>query len=63
MSSQCRKGDTPNGLGVRSGEPLPAGRLLSGTAPADRLALLDHTVQLAEGDGVGILAGEHAIVG
>jgi hypothetical protein len=44
VPSQCRKGDTPNGLGARSGEPLPAGRLLSGTASVDRFALLDHAV-------------------
>jgi hypothetical protein len=52
MPSQCRKGDTPNGLGVRSGKPLPAGRLLSGTEPADRFAFLDHAVLLAENYGV-----------
>jgi hypothetical protein len=31
---QCRKGNTPNGLGAKSGEPLPAGCLLPRTAPA-----------------------------
>ena len=62
VRSQCRKGDTPNGLGARSGEPLPAGRLLSGTAPAARFALFDHAVLLAGGDDVGDLGGEFVLV-